>query len=65
MLTTFVSWGVTRKVCLIRLDDKETLVGLQRIVELDVDDDELEDGAEEVTEETTSDSEDKDDSIED
>ncbi len=55
----------TQGVRLIRLDDKETLVGLQRIVELDVDDDELEDGAEEVTEETTSDSEDKDDSIED
>ena len=55
----------TQGVRLIRLDDKETLVGLQRIVELDVDDNELEDGAEEVTEETTSDSEDKDDSIED
>jgi len=55
----------TQGVRLIRLDDKETLVGLQRIVELDVDDDELEDSAEEVTEETTSDSEDKDNSIED
>jgi len=55
----------TQGVRLIRLDDKETLVGLQRIVELDVDDDELEEGAEEVTEETTSDPEDKDNSIED
>ncbi|GAA4364508.1 DNA gyrase subunit A [Kangiella marina] len=34
----------TQGVRLIRLDDGETLVGLQRIVELDVDDDELDDG---------------------
>ncbi|AOE50198.1 DNA gyrase subunit A [Kangiella sediminilitoris] len=36
----------TQGVRLIRLDDDETLVGLQRIVELDVDDDELEEGEE-------------------
>lgn len=55
----------TQGVRLIRLDDNETLVGLQRIVELDVDDDELEDGVEDGVEETASDSEDKDNSIDD
>ena len=55
----------TQGVRLIRLDDNETLVGLQRIVELDVDDDELEDGVEDGVEETATDSEDKDNSIED
>ena len=55
----------TQGVRLIRLDDNETLVGLQRIVELDVDDDELEDGVEDGVEETATDSEDKDNSIDD
>ena len=46
----------TQGVRLIRLDEDETLVGLQRIVELDVDDDELEEGELDEHQSTDSDS---------